>query len=400
MDESLSSLLRQYGIENLLTKGVLIVDDDPLNLVVLAPILEKDYVVFQAESGQEALGIAKTKDLDIIIADQRMPGMTGVELLEAVNKERPDIAGIVLTAYTDAPAIIAAINRARAFRFLTKPFEPQDILLACADASTFVYQRRAIRRLVQILAQRNEALEKALNELKAMQERMLHMERLSTIGKMSSGVTHDMRNFLSGLVYLEYELCSKPEIGDDVKDTVRACLAGLKNLTSTLEAMGQFARQGTMEISEKLFDPRDIINEALKVMRPDASLRKRALEVKMDQNLPSIVGDKQKLVQVMVNLIRNAVQATKEGERIWVCARAGSDGEVVLSVEDEGQGVPVELRERLFEPFVSGKGERGMGMGLYMAKLIVESHKGQIRYAPGEGKGSRFEIVLKTRKEV
>jgi len=400
MDESLNSLLRQYGLENLLTKGVLIVDDDPLNLVVLAPILEKDYVVFQAESGQEALGIAKTKDLDIIIADQRMPGMTGVELLEAVNKEKPDIAGIVLTAYTDAPAIIAAINRARAFRFLTKPFEPQDILLACADASTFVYQRRAIRRLVQILAQRNEALEKALNELKAMQERMLHMERLSTIGKMSSGVTHDMRNFLSGLVYLEYELCSKPEIGDDVKDTVRACLAGLKNLTSTLEAMGQFARQGTMEISEKLFDPKDIINEALKVMRPDASLRKRALEVKMDQNLPSIVGDKQKLVQVMVNLIRNAVQATKEGERICVCARAGSDGEVVLSVEDEGQGVPVELRERLFEPFVSGKGERGMGMGLYMAKLIVESHKGQIRYAPGEGKGSRFEIVLKTRKEV
>lgn len=396
----MNSLLRQYGIENLLTKGVLIVDDDPLNLVVLAPILEKDYVVFQAESGQEALGIAKTKDLDIIIADQRMPGMTGVELLEAVNKEKPDIAGIVLTAYTDAPAIIAAINRARAFRFLTKPFEPQDILLACADASTFVYQRRAIRRLVQILAQRNEALEKALNELKAMQERMLHMERLSTIGKMSSGVTHDMRNFLSGLVYLEYELCSKPEIGDDVKDTVRVCLAGLKNLTSTLEAMGQFARQGTMEISEKLFDPRDIINEALKVMRPDASLRKRALEVKMDQNLPSIVGDKQKLVQVMVNLIRNAVQATKEGERICVCARGGSDGEVVLSVEDEGQGVPVELRERLFEPFVSGKGERGMGMGLYMAKLIVESHKGQIRYAPGEGKGSRFEIVLKTRKEV
>jgi signal transduction histidine kinase len=400
MDESLNSLLRQYGLENLLTKGVLIVDDDPLNLVVLAPILEKDYVVFQAESGQEALGIAKTKDLDIIIADQRMPGMTGVDLLEAVNKEKPDIAGIVLTAYTDAPAIIAAINRARAFRFLTKPFEPQDILLACADASTFVYQRRAIRRLVQILAQRNEALEKALNELKAMQERLLHMERLSTIGKMSSGVTHDMRNFLSGLVYLEYELCSKPEIGDDVKDTVRACLAGLKNLTSTLEAMGQFARQGTMEISEKVFDPRDIINEALKVMRADASLRKRALEVKMDQNLPSIVGDKQKLVQVMVNLIRNAVQATKEGERIWVCARAGSDGEVVLSVEDEGQGVPVELRERLFEPFVSGKGERGMGMGLYMAKLIVESHKGQIRYAPGEGKGSRFEIVLKTRKEV
>jgi Response regulator containing CheY-like receiver domain and AraC-type DNA-binding domain len=111
MDESLNSLLRQYGIENLLTKGVLIVDDDPLNLVVLAPILEKDYVVFQAESGQEALGIAKTKDLDIIIADQRMPGMTGVELLEAVNKEKPDIAGIVLTAYTDAPAIIAAINR-------------------------------------------------------------------------------------------------------------------------------------------------------------------------------------------------------------------------------------------------------------------------------------------------
>jgi signal transduction histidine kinase len=399
MDESLKTLLRQYGIENLLTKGVLCVDDDPSNLVVLAPILEKDYVVFQAESGQDALGIAKGNDLDIIIADQRMPGMTGVELLEAVNKDKPDIAGIVLTAYTDAPAIIAAINRARAFRFLTKPFDPQDILLACADASTFVYQRRAIRRLVEILAQRNEALEEALNELKAMQERMIHMERLSTIGKMSSGVTHDMRNFLSGLVYLEYELGSKQEIAEDVKDTVRVCLAGLKNLLSTLEAMGQFARQGTMEISKRLFDPKAIIDETLKVMRADASLRRRALDVQMDENLPNIVGDKQKLVQVMVNLIRNAVQATKEGERICVSARAGSDGDVVLSVEDEGQGVPVELRERLFEPFVSGKGEGGMGMGLYMAKLVVESHRGEIRYAPKQGKGSRFEISLKAGKE-
>jgi len=378
----------------------LIVDDDPLNLVVLAPILEKDYMVFQAESGLEALSVAKSTELDIIIADQRMPGMTGVELLEAVNQEKPDVAGIVLTAYTDAPAIIAAINKARAFRFLTKPFDPQDILLACAEASAFVYQRRAIRRLVEILAQRNRALEKALKEIKAMQERMLHMERLSTIGKMSSGVTHDMRNFLSGLVYLEYELCAKPEISDDVKETVRVCLAGLKNLTSTLEAIGQFARLGAMEISERLFDPREIINETLKVMRADASLKKRALEVHMDENLPNIVGDKQKLVQVMVNLLRNAVQATKEGERIVVSARAGSGGEVVLCVEDEGQGVPVELREKLFEPFVSGKKEGGMGMGLYMAKLIVESHKGEIRYVPKQGKGSMFEIVLRPRKEV
>ena len=105
-------------------------------------------------------------------------------------------------------------------------------------------------------------------------------------------------------------------------------------------------------------------------------------------------GDQQKLIQVLVNLLRNAIQATEKSKRILVRAQQDA-GEVVFAVEDEGPGVPSELRDKIFEPFVSTKGDKGMGMGLYMARLIVESHQGQIRCSNRPAGGARFEVRLK-----
>lgn len=393
LDGNLRTLVEKHGVTGLLHHQVLIVDDDEPNLDVLEAVLEGDYKVHKATSGREALEIVNLIPLDVIISDQRMAEMTGVELLELVKKSHPDIAGIVLTAYTDSPAIMSAINRAQVFRFLTKPWQPHEILAAVEQASINVEQHRAIKRLVEIVSARNEELAATLEELRSTQQQLLHMERLSTIGRLTSGVTHDLRNFLSGLALIEEDIATR-EVPSDLRDTVTTGLAGVRNLLATLETMNQFASSGKLGIQPRPTDPKSIVKDATTVLRLDMEFRRRNVNVRIAEGLPTITVDHQKMVQVLVNLVRNAVQATRQGQMVLIEAVLSPGGGVVFAVEDEGPGIPEDLKDRLFDPFVTTKGSAGMGIGLYMAKLVVESHGGQIRCADRPLGGARFEVVF------
>src|SRR6266849_2263455 len=332
LDEGLRALVARYGVEGPRKSGVLLVDDERPNLLVLRGFLESGYTVYEAESGIQALEVADKSEIDVVIADQRMPEMTGVEMLEELRSRKPDVAGIVLTGFTDPPALISAINRARVFRFLKKPWQPEDILEAVRQACEHVYQTRTIQRLVALLARRTEELTASLGVIEA---------------------TH----------------------------------------RQTLEAMHQFASAGAIHLAMDNVAPAQVIQGAIAIARMDLNFRARKVDVQVQEDLPFVQGDRQKLIQVLVNLVRNALQATERSRRISIQASRDAD-DVILAVEDEGPGVPRELQEKIFEPFMSTKGDRGMGMGLYMAKLIVESHRGRIRVSNRPSGGARFEVRL------
>jgi signal transduction histidine kinase len=114
--------------------------------------------------------------------------------------------------------------------------------------------------------------------------------------------------------------------------------------------------------------------------------------VDVEPGLPSLQADRLKLSQALVNLIQNAVQATGKDATVRISARAMEGGAVELAVEDDGPGVAPDLRPRLFQPFTAGKDSPGLGMGLYMARLIAESHGGSIRLVDPAGGGARFEL--------
>ena len=393
LDEGLRSLIALHGVGETRSGGILIVDDERPNLTVLRNFLEAGYSVQEAQSGADALKIAKTSDLDIVITDQRMPEMTGVELLEQIRDLKPDVAGIVLTGFTDPPALISAINRARVFRFLKKPWQPDDILEAVRQASEHVYQTRAIRRLVGLLAKRTDELDASLIQIRSTQTQMLHLERLGTMGKLAAGVVHDLRNLMVSLGYVESVL-EQRSVAPDVMESVQVGMQGVGNLIHTLEAMYQFARGGTLQIQKAVFRPALVVNDALAIARMDMGFRAHKVAVNIEEDLPEVLGDRQKLTQVLVNLVRNAVQASAQWRQIGVEATR-KNGHVVFAVEDEGPGVPPELKQNLFKPFVSSKGEGGMGMGLYMAKLIIDSHQGEITVLDRPTGGARFEVRLR-----
>ncbi len=390
-DREITELVERLGVEPQSTRAVLLVDDEELNLRVLRGFLEDHWKVHEAFSGAEALRIAEEVPLDVVIADQRMPGLTGVETLTELRRRRSDIAGIILTAYADMPSMESAINRANVFRFMRKPFEPPDVIQAVEQASADVVHRRTIAKLVELLARRGEELRRSLDELQAQQQMLLHLERLGTIGKLAAGVTHDLRGLMVAFRAAEWEMDKAP-IPPALREIVTLGLAGAENMVRTLGTLHEFSRTGKLELELQPVDPAAVVHDALAIAKMDGVYKLHVVTSDVAPGLPAVRGDRQKLVQVLVNLIRNALHATSPGQKVHVTAERRDDA-VVFAVEDEGPGVAPEVRERLFEPFTTTKGDQGYGLGLYMARLIVVSHRGRIELVE-RPRGTRFEVVL------
>jgi len=375
-----------------LTRGVLVVDDEPLNLRVLHDLLEDRWTVHQAASGAEALEIAGRVPLDVVVTDQRMPGMKGVDLLAELRVRRPDLAGIVITGFADMQALESAINRAGAFRFLRKPWEPADVLSAIEQAAAFVGRGRTIEKLVELLAVRGEELKDSLDGLREQQAMLLHMERVGTIGRLSAGVAHDLRNVMAGLSAAEQEMKAL-DVAPGLRDFLALGLSHADALLRSLQTLRDYSRTGSLELAKAPVQLGTVVENAVAISRMDPLFRQRTVAREVAPGLPALRGDAQKLTQVLVNLVRNALQASPPRSTVRIeAAQRGTD--LLVAVEDEGPGVSPDLRERLFQPFVSGKGDQGLGMGLYMARLIVESHGGRITASTAERGGARFEVVL------
>ncbi len=135
--------------------SILYVDDEPANLSSLTAFLRRDYQMYTAESGAAALDILRETSIDLIISDQRMPQMTGVELLEKVRLEHPEIIRMVLTGYSDLQAIVDAINKGHVYYYITKPWKGEEIKVVLSNALEAYALRQKNRQLEKknILAQ-------------------------------------------------------------------------------------------------------------------------------------------------------------------------------------------------------------------------------------------------------
>lgn len=390
----LDLLAARHGLGETLSGRVLLVDDEPDNLVVLRGFLEDEWEIVEARSGAEALRMLAHTDFDLVLTDHRMPGLTGVELLESLRTTHPDTAGILITAFSDTPLLISAINRAAVFRHLKKPWEPDEMLAAVAQARAHVRALRSNSLLLELLAQRTDALSAALAALEATQQQVLHMERLSTVGRLTAGITHDLRNVVQAMMLLKLQ-CAQDSVPAALKERLHLGVAGMRNLLAGLQGINQFASGGSVALQLERLDPRAVLHDAVVVASMDPLAREHPLHASVASALPPIRGDRQKLIQVLVNLLRNAREASPPDGSVRLDARA-AEGGVLLSVEDSGPGLAPEVAARLFQPFVTSKGEQGVGLGLFMAWRVTQSHGGTLRYGPAQSSptGARFELWL------
>ena len=350
---------------------ILIIDDEEALRDGCRQALEKSgYTVLTAGEGVEGIKIARDNKPDITFVDLKMPGISGMEIIEILSKDIPDIVLIMITGYATILSAVEAIQKG-AYDYLPKPFSP--------DQLRTVARRGLDHRNLKI-------------ETRKLREEKERMEK-----SFITFVSHEMRSPL--VVIRQYIESLKAIAGDrfdkDVSDIIERCRKRIQSLEELIEHWLDLSRieNGTFAQKKEPLRLSDVISRSVEEMMPICNERGIALEVHVPENLFQIVGDEEGLVRVFINIIGNATKYTPEGGKIAVSARNG-EYYVTVDISDTGSGIPQDKLPFIFEPFfrAGGKEERhrGSGLGLTFCKRIMESHGGEIDATSKEGEGTTF----------
>lgn len=366
---------------------VLFVDDDDANLLVCEAIVGSEMELCTAPSAARALEVLESREVAVLVTDQRMPGMTGVELCEQSLRISPETIRILITAYSDLKAAIDAINRGQVRRYIRKPWQPEELLAELRDA----------------LAIRDTA-----RQLRDAERRLREVERVYTLGVLAAAVGHELANPLAivtasadvargELEQLERELrepgAATPRLRsrvDALSSLVADLCLGANQMTTVLADMRQLFRSTTVPEEIRL---RDVAEQALRLV--PRGLREHADTRLVVKGEPRVAGSCPKLMQLVLNLVVNALQAfgaRRPGNAVQIAIWSEED-HAVLEVRDNGPGIPAGLGDRVFEQFFTTTAEGGAGLGLAISRRIAEDHGGTLT-APPAATGACFRLEL------
>lgn len=375
-------------------KYIICVDDDRSLLDVLIQQLESafsnSHEIEGAERAVEAIELINElyrndDNVEMVIADQVMPGMKGDQLLERIHKQYPDVITVMLTGQGGLDSAIYAINNAGLSKYLVKPWNSDDLKLTIRDLLERSRLEKENKRLFL-------ELKEAYQHLKEAQEQLIHSEKLAVVGKLTAGIAHEIRNQLTILGYAEVIKMAVPE-NERVGQYVQNILGARDRILSIVEEIRQFARNQAQSYTKETHSLTDVVDMALNIISYDKEAKKRKI-VKEFQASPILKLNRDKIIQVLINLSRNAVQATEEDGEVTVLVTTQNQQYARVQVIDNGCGITPENLDKIWQPFFTTKGELGTGLGLDICKRIIEGHDGRISCESEVGVGTTFTIEL------
>ncbi|HUF05562.1 MAG TPA: sensor histidine kinase [Aridibacter sp.] len=227
-------------------------------------------------------------------------------------------------------------------------------------------------------------------DLRDYQERLIRTAKLATIGELTSEISHEIQNRISGIsLWIQY-LDSEIGSDDPRREYLEEIQRGLNGFLEMLANLKQYYR--TPVLSRGEVDIRELVRGTVPYAAEEAEKKRVAVTIEDDGSDSKVAGDPELLRSVLLNLILNAVEAVDEGGRVSVAATNGGT-EVSLTVTDDGCGIAEEDHSRIFYPFFSTR-SGGSGLGLAIASNIVTAHGGSISVESAKGKGSTFTVIL------
>jgi signal transduction histidine kinase len=402
---------------------VLIVDGDAGVRAALKAFLDADgHAVAVAHDAEQARRGLREQPFDVLIADVELPGASGMDLLDGVRRDMPDLPVIMMTGRPTVETASAAV-RTGAVDYLFKPISKNAILRSvnhAADVKALQDEARRLQRinreyqenLERTVSQRtremeesNARLTEALEELKRAQHQIIQQERLSALGQMASGVAHDFNNALMPIlafseILLENFRTMEPHDIDHQLRTIRTAAVDAGDIVSRLR---EFYRPRRQDEPLQPLDVAALVEQVVTLTRPkwhDEALA-RGAEIRVRRefgDVPRVEGNGPEMREALTNLVLNAADAMPQGGTLTFRARC-EGGRVVLQVEDTGTGMSDDVRRRCMDPFFTTKAERGTGLGLASTYGIVTRHGGTIRVDSEAGKGTTITVVLPVKAE-
>lgn len=372
---------------------VLVADDEPDMLRFLKSQLDPHFQVLEAVDGQQAVEKAAQFLPDLVLCDMMMPEKDGLQVCRELRSRigTQNIPVVMLTARADDETKLAALA-AGASDFLVKPFSTTELHVRLKN----LFENHQLQRK---LARQNQILEATIEQLKETETQLVQTEKLASLGRMSAGIIHEINNPLN---YAKTGLYTLKGLGGDLPGEARAQYEdilhdveeGIDRVKTIVSDLRTFTHPSA--------DQFDFVEVAPVV---DAALRFLSNELKdgiqVEKQIPpglTVWANYSKLVQVLVNLLQNSVDALAEkapaGEtpRIRITG-ATVPGKVQLVVWDNGPGISEENRQRIFDPFFTTKDVgAGMGLGLSICYRIMEAHEGRIQVRSEPGQSCEFTL--------
>ena len=308
MTSDLESTVRRHARSR---PKVLVVDDEPEVLRSIHNLLRIDYHVVTTESGFQALNVLREDpEISVILSDQRMPGMSGVEVLHQAQAIRPETTRLLFTAHSDIRAVIDAINQGHVFRYIAKPWEPDELEAVIHQA----VERR------DLIIERN----RLVAELQTANAKLLEANRLKT--SFLEVASHELNTPVT--VVLGLTDLWKMSLGCDSKGPERQWVERIQTaalrLAKTVHRMFKLVRSNkfgqALEIETVHLEP--LLEQAVEALEPYLQSRRQRIVVQVEPTAGTIEADSSKLSDVMINLLANAIKFTPDEGTIRILGRA------------------------------------------------------------------------------
>lgn len=346
---------------------ILCVDDEIDNVDALERLFRRKYTVLKATSGKEALVVLDQhpEPVALIITDQRMPEMTGVEFLEKTLESHPETVRILLTGYTDLESVIMAVNKGQIFRYLTKPWDPVDL----SNTVDHAVERFA---LGQELKQKNTELARALEELKSLDVAKSNFMIL---------INHELKTPLTSILSFS-SLLAESKLNDEDKLMVNRIGKSAERLKNLVEDVLLVVRAETNQLK---IDTQNVaftqFDELPKDLQNMIAQKQQTVVSKLDP-LP-VKADVRLIKQVMQRLIHNAAKFGSESSEIHVESMK-SGNNLRFIVHNKGPHVPNSVIDKIMKPFYIDEDvmhhSTGTGLGLTICQSILKSHNSHLQF--------------------
>ena len=256
-----------------------------------------------------------------------------------------------------------------------------------------------IGNLAQSFNDMSRKLLLARERMEVASNKLIQAEKLASIGSISAGIAHEIRNALTSVKLNIQKLVQSDRLDETEKEHLSISQEGIGQMEKFVKELLDFTRVSELNLDR--FSIEQILDESIKTLADTLELKKVVLEKSYEEGLPQVLVDADKLKQVFLNLLRNAFDAVEEKGKINIflsLLKEQEGSKIRVFISDNGSGIPEENRETVFEPFYTTKAS-GIGLGLPIARKIIEQHRGTIRVKENAAQGTSFEILIPTEEE-
>ncbi|GAB1419163.1 hypothetical protein MASR2M12_19280 [Bacteroidales bacterium] len=368
------------------TLHVLIVDDEPGirsgvcrilgNFTVGYAFMDEDFDfnLIEAGTGEEAIEILSKQQVDVVLLDNKLPGMDGIEVLETIKKQDYDLAVVMITSYASLDLAVKATKNG-AFNFMPKPFTPNELRASIENVAKHLYLKRMTRKM-------------------QIEGKQIRFQFLSVLSHELKSPINAVEGYLK--MMQERQLGDKIEDYDKMVERSLIRLRGMRNLIMDMLDLTKI-ESGKKERKLRDIELGTIAQTAMDTMEP-YSIQKNVKMTLQKSGNTYLLADADEMEIVFNNLISNAVKYNKDNGKVDV-AIVDQGSSIKITVTDTGIGMSPDDMEKIFQDFVRIKNSKtkeitGTGLGLSIAKKMVEQHNGTITVSSIPDEGTTFEVTL------